>query len=177
MISGSHCFNSSPTWLLNAEKIQIVDSLEILGVTFDHANSHTQCRIAKCRRAFHSLRDAGMAYPGCSSDVKSYLWKTICQPVLLYGSDCLNTSDQNMKTLDTTQGNLPKQALGFSKRCRSSTLFTARHVDKPSQLIRKNSALLLYRIMIVPSPVQDLNAYFLSLYVCRNILIPGTLIQ
>ena len=88
MISGSRCFNDSPTWFLGNERVQVVDSLEILGITFDDANNHIHNRISKCRRAFDSLRDAGMAYPGCSVNVKACLWNTICQSVSLYGSDC-----------------------------------------------------------------------------------------
>jgi hypothetical protein len=176
MISGNHCFDA-PKWHLNGEKIQVVDSLEILGVTFDNRNSHIESRVSKCRRAFYSLRDAGLAYPGCSTNVKSYLWKSICQPVLLYGSECLNMSEQSLKTLDTTQGNLLKQALGFSKRCRSSTLFQALRVEKPSHLVSKNCASLMHRIMLTPSPAQDINACFLSLFLCKNVLIPGTLVQ
>jgi hypothetical protein len=97
MVSGNYCFKNTPQWFLNGDKKQVVDSLEILGVTFDEVNTHMQSRISKCRRAFYSLLDVGMAYPGSCSRVKSYLWNTLCQPVLLYGSECLNISNQTLK--------------------------------------------------------------------------------
>ena len=60
------------------------------------------CMINKCKRAYHSLRDIGMAYPGSNSDVKAYLWRSICQPVLLYGSDAVNISKKGLSQMEST---------------------------------------------------------------------------
>ena len=70
-----------------------------------------------------------------------------------------------------------KQSLGFSKRSHSSVLFNALGIRKASQGVTEINASLLKRIMCVSTPVQDLNIYFLSLYLSRNVLIPGTLVQ
>lgn len=49
--------------------------------------------------------DAGMAYPGCNSQVKFYLWKSVCQPVLVHGMECFILSNVGTKTPQTIQGN------------------------------------------------------------------------
>ena len=41
------------------------------------------------------------------------MWKTICQPVLLYGSDCINLSSTDIKTMETSQRKIIKQSLGL----------------------------------------------------------------
>ena len=84
-----HRFHDQPKWFLKDALIENVDALEILGVNFGPKASHVDRRAEKCRRSFHSLRSLGLPYPGCHALVKAHLWKTICQPVLLYGSECI----------------------------------------------------------------------------------------
>ena len=138
--------------------------------------AHAVSRMQKCRRAYYSLQDVGMKYPGCSSDVKAYLWNSICQPVLLYGSDSYNMSAKVLKDLESTQSTLVKNCLGLSKRSKSSHLLQALCIKSVKDKVKHSAASLLKRIFSVDSPVKDLNMYFLSLYICKGVLIPGTLI-
>ena len=48
------------------------------------------------------------------------MWKTICQPVLLYGSNCINLSSTDIKTMETSQRKMIKQSLGLSKYSRNT---------------------------------------------------------
>ena len=176
-IAGSRLANV-PTLYLNNEPIASVSCLEILGVHYDSKNTaQVEHRINKCKRAFYSLRDIGMAYPGCASDVKAYLWNTMCQPILIYGFDSLFISQSSIDQLETIQGNLVKQCMGLSKRSRSTNLLQALHITRVREKIRQSTASLLKRVFSVESSVKDLNAHLLSLYVTRGDLIPGTLIQ
>jgi hypothetical protein len=123
------------------------------------------------------LKDSGLSYPGTASDVKSYLWKTMCQPILLYGFDSVTPSATNLKSLESTQGTLLKKCLGFDKRSRTSPLLQALGVHKINDCLKFSNASLINRIMKVESPVKRLNAYLLSLYILKNQLIPNTLIH
>ena len=83
MIRSCKNLSEVPSWFLNGKLIENVDCLEILGVTFGNSGeAHVNKRADKCRRAFYNLRGAGLAYPGCSSDVKSYMWNMMCQYLL-----------------------------------------------------------------------------------------------
>ena len=47
-------------------------------------------RISNCRRSFYGLSSSGMCYPGLSSETKSYIWKTVCSPVLTWIRMCIS---------------------------------------------------------------------------------------
>ena len=179
MMSGRRIFASDPQWYLNNNPIQVSHSLEILGVTFGEksVDDHCRKRLDKCRRSFYSMKDSGLSYPGTASDVKAYMWRTMCQPILLYGFDCIAPNVSNLKSVESTQGNLLKKCLGLDKRSLSSPLLQALKVHKITDCITFSNASLLNRIMKVESPVNRLNAYLLSLYTLQNVLIPNTLIH
>ena len=118
-----------------------------------------------------------MPYPGCSVHVKRYLWNTMCLPVLMYGTECIHLSRKNKQLLETTQGNLIKQALGFSKRSHSTNLLAAFGVRSIGDLITMNSALLLYRISLVCSPARDLCFELLARFISHGERVKGTLID
>ena len=95
--------------------IQNAKSIDILGVTFSiksdfnqHVDSRTM-RTAKCRNISFALSDVGMCYPGIISDAKSYLYRSICQPTLMYGLDAINLSAHMLKKLQNTQGSIIKR--------------------------------------------------------------------
>ena len=57
-------------------------------------------------RSYYSLRNFGFSYPGVNSDVKAYLWKSVCPPTLSYGCETINMNKSNIKNLETCQGNI-----------------------------------------------------------------------
>ena len=177
VLSGKY-LSQEPKWFLNGSIIENVESLEILGVHFDVYNKkHVEVRTEKCKRSFYSMRDIGMAYPGCCTDVKAHLWNSICQPVLSYGCDAISLSTKSLSQLETVQSNLIKQSLGLSKRSKSTCLLDAMSVKKVKDRIRLSSSSLLRRIYCNDTPVKSLTNYFMSLYLARGVLIPGTLVH
>jgi hypothetical protein len=177
MVIGANHLNNEPMWKLGGTAIENVASLEILGVVFESScTSHVNTRVEKCRRSFYGLRDIGMSYPGLSSDVKSYLWNTMCQPVLLYGTDSTKISLSSCQKLETTQGNLIKQCLGLSKFSRGTHLLQAMRVKRTADYVKQSTASLCRRVFNVDSPFKDLCTYMLSEYISRGSVIPGTLI-
>ena len=139
MVMDQGLLSEKPMWHMNDSVIEYV---EILGVHFDSkGEAHANVRSEKCRRAFHSLRDVGMAYPGSATEVKAYLWNTMCQPVLSYGLETINLKNNTIKRLEILQGNLLKQALGFSKTARSTNLMKILGVLSIEERIKRNTAL------------------------------------
>ena len=86
-------------------------------------------------------------------------------------------SKNNINSLETLQGNLVKQACGLSKRSRSTSLLQALNICKVGEKVKSNIASLLYRVYGTNFPLQDLTTHFLSLYMCKGVLFPGTLIE
>ena len=161
MIVGYHKFYVEPQWKLSNNIKENVSSMDILGVAFNNNlknSTHVSNRIQKCDRSFYSLRNAGFSYPGAHSDVKSYM----CQPVLLYGSDCINLSSTDIKTMDTSQGKIIKQSLGLSKHSRNTNLLQALNINKVSHTINHSTLSLWNRLFCVESPTQTLWSYLCS---------------
>jgi hypothetical protein len=118
-----------------------------------------------------------IVYPRTSSDVKCYLWKSICAPVLMYGLDCLNVNKSNVDKLETTQGNLIKQSMGLSKRVHSTELLASLGISKVCELLQKNTVSLFSRIVKVDTPLRDRTSHFMSLYIDNHVIIPGTIVS
>ncbi len=123
--------------------------LEVLGNVFNiqgTCSDHIHQRITKCRQSHYCLSPAGMLYPGAAPDVQSYLFRTICQPTLCYGTECMNISHRDVAQLDSTQGQLIKRSLGLSKRSYNTELFQAMNIKRASDLVSQNACSLFGRI-------------------------------
>ena len=180
MIVGHHKFYAEPRWKLGTNIIENVSSMDILGVAFNNNLKHSiyvNNRIQKCYRSFYSLRNAGFSYPGVHSDVKSYMWKSMCQPVLLYGSDCINLSSTDIKTMETSQGKIIKQSLGLSKYSRNTNLLQALNINKVSHNIIHSTLSLWNRLFCVKSPTQTLCSYLYGEFLSTGNTVPGTLLS
>ena len=173
-------FTTTPSWHINGVHMENVDSLEILGVLFSTSLSavkHIEKRASSCRRAYYGLSDIGMCYPGLPSDVKSYLWKSVCAPCLLYGCDTLYIGNIEMQSLETVQGTLVKQCLGLTKRSRHSYLLKAMGLCQVEHLLQKRFISLYKQIFSVESPAKQLASFLLSRYMLTGETVPGTLLN
>ena len=167
-------------WYLGSSPISKEPNMEILGNVFNENykfTEHIQSRIRKCRQSFYSLTKCGMAYPGAFSNIKSYLWKSICSPVLMYGMDGIPVSTSDMKMLDTTQGNLVKQSMGLSKRVHTTELLESLNIPRPGSIVHRNTLSLYNRMFLVKTSLLDLTSHFLSEYLVHNTIIPGTIVS
>ena len=165
---------------MGQSQILVENKLEILGTVFScdgKYNEHINSRIRKCRNSYYSLTKCGMAYPGATTDVKTYLWKSVCSPVLMYGTDGVSVGKNNVKQLDTAQGNLLKQAMGLSKRAHSTELLVALGIRRSRDVLNRNIVSLYSRIFNVSTPLLDLTSQFLSMYIVSNVVIPGTIVS
>ena len=162
MIIGKNPLNCTPTWSLD-----IVNSLDLLGVTFNCNNNpttHVNNRISKCRQSFYGLNSSGLAFPGANCSVKSYLWNTVCVPTLLYGMETIPLSSSLTYKVESTQATYVKQSLGLSKSSHSTSILRALNVSKVCDILYKSVWSLYNRNFKVDSPVAELNKYFLMQY-------------
>jgi hypothetical protein len=180
IVIGKNILKCEPEWFLGTLKISKEQQIEILGTTFTckyNYNDHVDNRIRKCRQAYYSLTKCGMAYPGATADVKSYLWKSICAPVLMYGHDGISIGRNNIHKLDTAQGNLVKQAMGLSKRAHTTELLLSLGIRRIDEGLNKSIVSLYNRMFKVNNPLQDLTMYLLSQYITHGTVISGTIID
>ena len=95
----------------------------------------------------------------------------------MYGMDGIPISKTNIKKLDTIQGNLVKQAMGLSKRAHTTKLLLSLCIHRIPDVLNENIASLYNRIFKISTPLQDITTYFVSQYIIRNMVVPGTLID
>ena len=157
MSRGKKCFVTEPIWHLKNVPIETVSNLDILGVNFNcnaKYDNYVQTRIQKCTRSVYSLSNVGMCYPGLNTVSKVHLYKTICQPTLMYGSECLAINDKCVNGMQSAQGSIMKQVCGLGKRSRHSALLQA--LDIPH--------------------ARDVCIHFINLFITESLIVPGTLI-
>ena len=80
-------YDKKLTFYLGNNQIHNSDSIDILDVIFiaiTDFKQHVDNRINKYRNSSYSLSDIGMCYLGVMSDTKSDLFRSICQPTLVY---------------------------------------------------------------------------------------------
>ena len=80
MVVGKSKFNKYPEWILGSQRICVSDSLKILGTVFigDYKHAIMSMPEYESAQSFYSLTKCGMAFPGATTDVKTYLWKYMC---------------------------------------------------------------------------------------------------
>ena len=154
--------------------------MNVLGIVFSEDFSsklHIESRINNCRRSFYNLAEVGLKFPGLSPQSKSYLWKSVCVPTLVYGLDVLPLKASQINQLNSFQGGLLKQCLGLGKRSRHSKLLQAMNIKPIEHIFKEMTSSLFSRIFNMDGPGRDLSTYFLATYLTTGKLYEGTLLQ
>ena len=162
------------------EKIENVDSLDVLGVTFSrtgHTSDHVHNRIAKCRASYYSLAGSGLAYPGLNSEAKAYLWKTICVSSLVYGLDTVPLSRGDANLLSSTQGTLVKSFMGLGKRHHHTKLLRALQIKEVMSVIQNQTLESYHRAVNNHTPVRQLQLELMTKYIASGETIKGTILD
>lgn len=133
------CANESLSITLDGHKIKKVEKIEYLGVWLDSKlKSHTQIDEKKVsiNNAFNALRKVGIADKETSVNVKTFLYKVYCRPVLLYGIENLTLQKKDVKNIQTIEGTLIKYSYSLSKTTRTTNLLNAVEIDQSSNRIQ-----------------------------------------
>ena len=168
MIIGISLFTCEPVWRLNYVILIIVETMEILGNVFNskgNNTSHVDNRLKKCRQSFYSLNSLGMSYPGADQEVQAHLYKSICQPVLTYGMECMRNYKDQFRRMESTQGHLIKHCMGLSKRSHNSAVLKALNIDKVQNIVNRNVLNLYHRIFKIGIPARSLMHVLLARYI------------
>ena len=134
-------------------------------------------RLNKCRQSFYSLNSLGMSYPGAAPEVQAHLYKSICQPVLTYGMECMSNSKDQFRRMESIQGRVIKQCLGLSKRSHNSAVLKALKIDKAQNIVNRNVLNMYHRIFKIGSPARSLMQFLLARYITYGTTVPGTLLD
>jgi hypothetical protein len=166
-----------PVLYLGKEQIKNVNSIEILGYTYNSSGTsinHIANRIQNSRKA---MRAIGLQNELLCPKLKAQLWKSIGVPSLTYslGTNTITTSE--LKLLQSTQGTTIKNSLYLNKRHRHSKLLEAMGIQSISDIIEKQRTSLLRRVFLANSTYTSLCMSLMSQVMHNGMTAKGTLIQ
>ena len=110
-------------------------------------------------------------------EVQAHLYKSICQPVLTYGMECMSYSKDQFRRMESTQGRLVKQCLGLSKSSHNTAMWKALNIEKVQNIVDRNVLNLYHRIFKIESPARSIIQFLLARYITYGTTVPGTLID
>ena len=173
-VFGKNYFTSPLHWSINAETVFVSSSIDHLGVLLcDSPKYHVEKQIAQTRKAFYTLQASGLCEHGVKPHLKSYLWRTALQPVLMYGMECIPLHRADKRKMESLQARLIKATLGLSKYMRSTPLLHAMKITKCATLVDIQSVKLLKSIMCNDSRSKNLYIHF----ICSNVNSCSTLLS
>ena len=73
VIVGNNPFTTEPSWYINDCKLSIRSNMEYLGASIG-SSDHAAKRISSCRKAFYTLRRAGLCKDGLSTKSAMHVW-------------------------------------------------------------------------------------------------------
>ena len=180
MIVGREILQSRPSLHLKSDEISFLPQVEMLGVTMDSAGKyrlHIDNRISACRRSMYAYSSAGIQYPGLHASVKSYIWKSVGVPTLLFGMECIPLSLTDINKLSSIQGCTVKNVLGLGKRNHHSNVLNSLGIPQVKDVIKNSTISLYYRIFQISSPARDIQCQFLANYLLYGTIIKNTMLD
>ena len=177
---GKESQSKSPVWTIGNTEVALSEDVMVLGVTFSSdlsANKHVKNRVRKCQQSMFGMASVGLSYPGLNSDVKSFLWKSIGNPILLYGMESVAMSKNDINILKSTQSNIIKRIMGFNKRSHHSKLLKALKISSIEHMLKINALRLYKNIFKTDTPARDLQALLLAKYIKKGSIIKGSLLE
>ena len=177
---GKQVHTNQPVWTIGNTEVTLSDDALILGVTFCSelsSKKHVKNRVRKCQQSMFGMASVGLSYPGLNSEVKSFLWNSIGNPILLYGMESVALSRNDLNTLKTTQGNIIKRIMGINKRSHHSKLLKALKIPTVENVLRNNALRLYKNIFQTDTPASDLQSILLANYLENRSIIKGSLLE
>ena len=129
-------------WTLGEAPLKEVDEIHHLGILRTVAAStvvRTNERASVCRSAFFALNSIGSRF-GCLHPLTSLkLYKTLCLPILLYGSEIWNYTKTELLFLERFNRRILRTIQGLPLRCHSSLLTKLLGTSSIDDLITQRS--------------------------------------
>jgi len=108
--------------------------------------SHVSNRKKKSIVQIAKLKNLGLLSNNLSPDARAYLFKTYLRPVILYGVDCCDLTENEVETLCTAEGNALKNTIGLNKQVRTTPLFISLNIETTRWRILKDKIMLFDRL-------------------------------
>ena len=172
-IFGKCTFQPGPTWTLEDVPLCATDNIRYLGVNFSSAKPdiHCQNRISACKKAFYSLKGAGLCNIYNDIDTISYVhvYKAAIRPVLLYGLNCVNITKKEWREIEKCQAGILKSALHLHKFCRSTPVMRAINICPIKGMIELSTLDLAKSIFHNNSKARQFYSHLLNRYLCGDL--------
>ena len=154
---------------INGAILQQCNNFDYLGAVMSANSSfHVDKRLHSCRQSFYCLQNI---VKGCDPNVLAFIWKTVLQPCLTYGNECMPMRNGDMSNMEKLQAKLIKCALCLGKFCYTSPLLKALRINRISQICDNNALNLLKRVMYDDSRGKQLYNTFLCKSSCTSSLL------
>lgn len=132
------------------EYINRTQELKYLGNYFSENqvnDYHINSLIKKTTKSSFKLSNVGYKSPEMNYLTKSSLCKTYLRPILTYGLENIYMRKKDISKIQTTEGNLIKNALGFSNRVKTTELLYAMNLEPINEKISTIKATFLIRLI------------------------------
>ena len=107
-----------------------------------------------------------------------HVFKSVCQPTLMYGLDAISLSKSSLKQLESAQAGIVKQVCGLPKRHHHTDLLSSLSVNTCKNVINQSTLSLFHRIFLVrDSPSKTLCTHLIAMYINTGRTIPGTIVD
>lgn len=124
------------------------NSVKYLGVVIN-SNTKNKDHIEKRKRIadinLGSLTAAGVLNQQMDTETKITLFKIYIKPVLYYGLESLQLTQEETSQLKKIEGNIVKRLLGISKKCRTTPIYSALRIESTNESIYKAQYKFLLR--------------------------------
>jgi endonuclease/exonuclease/phosphatase family metal-dependent hydrolase len=144
------CQNEDEYVHLDGQLIKRVDKIEYLGVWLDsQLKSHTQIEEKKVSitNAFNAMRKIGIAERETSVNMKTFLYKVYCRPILYYGIENLTLNKKDVQTIQSIEATLIKYSYNLSKTTRTTNLLNAVEIEQSNNRIKVTKLKFFIRLM------------------------------
>ena len=150
-------------WNIDGNILTQKPEILYLGVLLSNdATAHATSRINSAKNAFYALQGAGLCNYGLNPQSISTLFRTIIQPCLLYGLNCVHQNKGAISKVNTTHNKLLKTALGLRHSTRSTPLVRAMGLKRIDDCIEQNELCLFKTVFLSNSRSKSFYSYMYS---------------
>ena len=96
--------------------------------------------------AISKIKTLGLATSHIGPMLKGHIYRTYVQPILLYGAE--NCDFTNAEILQRLEGNLVKQLIGVSNRCRTGNLLVALNIPSTKMSIENKKLKFFEQLLL-----------------------------
>ena len=137
---GRELLANTPTWTLSGQLLQIRRASEHLGIVMQEclsADQHVTQRVRRASSAFYGLTPLGIMTNRLTAADKTFLWKSVVQPALVFGCETAPLTPSDIERLDSQQARLIKAALCLPRSAHHTALLRAVGVPRIEEVLRR----------------------------------------